>query len=585
MHPRFCKPLDSCCRSLLLVMPPLLPRAQRQKPGEAGSALCILWQAAPAAVWGFQGGLLAICAALAASNGSATRRALLPASRPCPPCSSRHGRGRLFLAILLTARADYIAPQSLLTAWDVGRRLAEHMNQLPQGSVARLLTAAAGSRQPMQQGPQQQQRPLQVDQEAGQHLRRQQQSQRQQRGQQCEHRQEQQGQQLQHEQQLRQGKPTPPLQLEPGGQHPQGPPASSSSSSQRALGALLLYSYAVCADLQREAYHAVRAAARAAQMLEEPAVRAALAAQLGALESAGLQLPGVQPLLTADQLRCACWMRVAERGAVLLSQHREPGARLITGTTRPRPSPAQRAELETHLAGAVRALLELGPANVRCLMAAAGALAALGHAHQASLLRLQAFQLATAQRSQYWQLRAAAAVAADSSMQTGGSSSSSSSRAIMPAALALLEQANSMLACLEPLLPDSWVQRVRSDVAAGRRRWATDRAQAQLLQAYADDSSGGAARRADAAATAATATAAALAAAAGGQQLQLLQTAHARGIPAASVMLRKQAAARLASHAFGSDDDLAAVSMTDTALGALVPTTAALQQELDWRTR
>lgn len=477
-------------------------------------------------------------------------------SCPCAsPCSSRLGRGRLFLAILLTARADYIAPQSLLAAWDVGRRLAEHMNQLPAGSVARLLAALPDTQQP-EQAPAAPLQSLLAEQEE-------------------EEEQQQHDGQQQRQRRRRHATSQPTSQAEPGVRHTPG--QAESSSSQRALGALLLYSYAACADLQREAYHAVRAAARAAHMLEEPAVCAALAAQLAALESAGLELPGRQPLLTAEQLRCACWVRVAERGAQLLSKHRQPGALLITGTTRPRLSPAQQAELEAQLAHAVKSLLGLDPGSARCLMAAAGALAALGHRRQAALLHLRAFQQAAAQQSQYWQLRAAAAVAVDGCKRVSGGGGGSSS-GVLPAALAVLEQANGMLSCLELVLPDSWVQRVRSDVSAGRRRVATTRAQAQLIQAFAEDRGGSAQRTGASLAPAAAASAAAGAA---GQPSMRRHAAQPSGAPAASIALRKQAAARLASRAFGSEDDLAAVSTTGATLRA--PATAALAppRELD----
>lgn len=476
---------------------------------------------------------------------------------PPSSCCSRQDRGRLLLAILLAARADYVAPQSLLVAWDVGRRLADQLSRLPPGSMGRWLAGSAAYMQT--EGQQPQLWTTLTEQEEDQRW------QQQQRGQQ---------------QQQQTGRQDTHCRVGDG--------ASGSSNSQLAVGALLLYSYAVCADLQREVYDAVRAAARAAQMLGEPTVQAALAAQVAALESGGLELPGGRPLLTAEQLRYACWARVAESGAALLSKHRQPSVVLVTGTTRPRLSHAQQAELGALLASSVRSLLELDPANVRGLMAAAAALCALGLRHEASLVHLEAFQQAAAQQSQYWLLRAAAAAAVDSSMQAShprdvGSSSSSS--AALPAALAVLEQAGSMLSHMQTVLPDSWVHQVRADVSSGRRRLATARAQAQLVLALAGDAWGGASHgEASHARAAASHPGAVAAAAAAGMQPQLSRpVAQAKGGPAASFALRKQAAAHLARWVFGSEEDLAAASATGATQSAAAPAGPSLPQDMDWR--
>ncbi|KAL4457513.1 hypothetical protein ABPG75_012378 [Micractinium tetrahymenae] len=161
----------------------------------------------------------------------------------------------------------------------------------------------------------------------------------------------------------------------------------------------------------------------------------------------------------------------------------------------------------------------------------------------------------------------------------GGSSSSSSSGAVLAAALAVLGQAHSVLARLEPALPDSWVQRVRTDVSAGRRRLATAQAQAQLMRAWAEDNSSDAAAAAEALA-AASGAAAAAAAGAAAQPPLCRQPAQARHIPSASIALRKQAAARLASQLFGSENDLQAASVSDATLSALAPAAPALLHEL-----
>lgn len=179
-----------------------------------------------------------------------------------------------------------------------------------------------------------------------------------------------------------------------------------------AASALVLFGIA-CTAPEEQPLVAMQAAAKAADILADPACHAAVARELAELsqQAGGLEL-APQPVLSPRQLQHVLWCQVAEHGSLLVRRHCWPSKLLHTGCGHLREE--QVADLVSAVSAAASALPSLDPASPKGLLAAGAALAALRQPTRAAALHTQALQAAQRQEREqwggYWALRAAAAL-------------------------------------------------------------------------------------------------------------------------------------------------------------------------------
>ena len=246
--------------------------------------------------------------------------------------------------------------------------------------------------------------------------------------------------------------------------------------------------YGVCCTATRlRAVEAVQAALRAAQLLDEPEARAAVARQLTRLHApaapAGGERPQAAPqLLTVQQLQHACWWRVADRGAALLEAHRTPASLLHAGSMRL--SADQLAEVQAAVEAAAAALPAVEPDNPKGLLAAGAALGALRQQAEATELYVRALRVAQVQGSGYYEVRAAAALLAGTPTSLLAPGSGGELQLSMPARLAaaVLAAAGPTLQQCERVLPAAWWVRLRAEVSRGWRAATTAEAHLNLFR-------------------------------------------------------------------------------------------------------